>query len=366
MKIMQFVPGKVWGGAEQYIVDMSDAMTRRGHQVVMVSRGNPAVDARLRAAGCEFRSFDFSLLRRRKAVRELAEYIAAERPDLIHVHNTWSVPIARRALQRSGHRAALVMTRHESRRSRVNPLLRSIFRTIDQIIFVSDFTRRMWGGVNSWIVPEKNTVIINSIPDNEQPEAEPLREKYAIPDRTPIIMYTGRVRKSKGCGLIIEALGALADLPWAMVFVGSCKPADYEKKLRQRAGELGIGDRVFFEGFRSDARALTRQADIGVAPSIVVDSCPLSPLEFMKEGKCVIVSDSGGQPEYVDDGVTGIIARRADLQSLIAALCTALTDSALRRHMGEQARQYFDEHLNYDQFIDRTLEVYTKATKEIK
>lgn len=366
MKIMQFVPGKVWGGAEQYIVDMADALTRRGHRVVMVSRGNPTVDTRLRAANCQFRSFDFSFLNQRKAIRELSEYIAAERPDLVHVHNTWSVPIARRALQRSGHRAALVMTRHESRRSRVNPLLRPIFRTIDQIIFVSDFTRSMWGGVNTWIEPDRTAVIINSIPDNEQPETESLRTKYNISEQTPILMYTGRVRKSKGCGLIVEALGALTDLPWAMIFVGSCKPADYEQKLRHRAGELGIGDRVFFEGFRSDARALIRQADIGVAPSIVVDSCPLSPLEFMKEGKCVIVSDSGGQPEYVDDCVTGIIARRADLQSLIDALRNALTNSSMRRQLGKQARQYFDEHLNYDQFIDRTLEVYNKATKEIE
>lgn len=352
---MLVFPGKVWGGAEQYVLDLGHALEQQGNNVKYVCRDSRAVISRLEGR-VDFNVVKMGGLLDRKSAKELSRLLKGI--DVVHVHEASHVRIVMEAATMAGEKPRVVLTRHIARPSRTMPWNRSAMKKLHRMIFVSDLARNLWCGANRWMPAEKCVTIHNSIPPYTKSDAENLRSRYGIDATTPLIMFTGRVRKSKGCGVLVEALGRLKELPWMMLFVGTCKPADYDKELLLDAREAGIADRIGFYGFSDNVRALLRQADIGVAPSIVREACPLSPMEFMQASKCIITTNNGAQPEYITDGVTGLLVKPASVSELEAALRTALTDTRKRDALGKAAGEYFESHLNYADFVKSIIKAY--------
>lgn len=360
MKIVQIFPGKVWGGAEQYVLDLGRALEAEGHRVEYMCRRAQAVTSRLDSQQTPYTIVDSDSLER-----------AAARCDIIHIHDGRFVKLADRAIRRSGSRARTVLTRHIARASRVMPWLRGSYRRLGAMIFVSEFSKRMWHDVNRWMPDEKCAVVHNSIPllpaDNDQDgkQTESLRTRFGIDPTTPMLMFTGRVRRSKGCEIIIEALAKIPE-PYAMVFVGAPKPADYDRTLLDLARRKGIAEKIHFHGFTPDARMLVAQADIGVQPSIVKEAFGLSMLEFMQAGKPVITTSNGAQPEYITDGKTGILVPADDPDHLAAAIEDLIRDPGLRHEIGERAADHYSAGLSYPKFVNSILNVYAKAVNHDK
>ncbi|MBD5333792.1 MAG: glycosyltransferase family 4 protein [Duncaniella sp.] len=358
MNIVQVFPGKIWGGAEQYILDLSTALTAQGHSLTYVTRDSEAVGSRLKASGNEYTPLPFRWALDRGTIRQLAEIIRSSEADVVNIHNTRFVPVAILANRLAGNRARVILTHHEAHRTPANIFFRHLFRQLDRIIFVSEMARKCWHGANRWFPEEKCTVVHNSIPPFEPSPVEALRDKYSIPADTPLLVFSGRVRESKGCGDIVRALSMLAHRKFAMVFIGSCHPKDYTGQLQALAAEHNIAGRIHFYGFSSEARQLMSQADIGISPSIVRDSFLLSNIEFQQNGVSIITTDNGGQPEYVTDRVTGLLVSPRKPEELAEAIDLLLTDVPLRKRIGEAGKKYFDDNLSYDKFIPRILRIY--------
>lgn len=349
MNIVQIFPGKVWGGAEQYVLDLGRALQSRGHTVSYLCRDASAVTERLRSE-----NVSFGIYRR-------GNVSIPPDTDIIHIHDSSFAGPVVKAAGRDADRAAVVFTRHIARASRVLPWRRGAYRRLSAMIFVSGLSETMWRSVNRWMPDEKCVVVHNSIPPATASEAAPsLRKKFGIPDTTPLLMFTGRVRRSKGCGVIIEALSRVKE-QYAMVFVGAAKPTDYTSTLQAMAEKAGIASSIHFYGFTPDARSLVTQADIGLQPSIVREAFGLSQLEFMQAGKPVITTSNGAQPEYIDSGRTGIIIPENDPQALAEALGQLLRSPGKRTEIGRAAANYYAEHLSYPTFVDRIINIYNKS-----
>ena len=135
------------------------------------------------------------------------------------------------------------------------------------------------------------------------------------------------------------------------------EPAD-PAKVGRLATELGIADKVVFAGFQHPVLPLVSAADMGVLASTVSEGCPLSPQEYMSQGRPVVVTDNGGQREYVVDGRNGLLVPPGDAQALACALSRLAADASLRQRMGQQAKADFDDHLNYDHFYQQIKTIY--------
>ncbi|MDE6370602.1 MAG: glycosyltransferase family 4 protein [Duncaniella sp.] len=359
MRILQIIPGKIWGGAEQYIVDLSQELVRRGHEVDFVAYDVPAVTEQLDKRGIRYTTLPMSWSLDRGGIKGLAEMLGEKDYDVVHVHATRFVPLAVKAAERSGSRARVVMTRHEAHRTAVPLWYRGIFRKLHRIIFVSDLVRRRYRGANSWITDGMTRVIHNSIPSYPLKEVESLREKYGIAQEIPLIMFAGRVKKSKGCTVIMKALARLADRPWDAVFIGAVKNEAYQRELEEIASKAGIRDRIHFYGFTPDARQFMRQADVALAPSVTLDSCPLSNIEYIQMGVCEISTNNGGQAEYLENERTALLVDPGDDMQLADALARVLDDEALRDRLAKAGREHFEQEMTYDRFVDKVLEAYS-------
>jgi len=128
--------------------------------------------------------------------------------------------------------------------------------------------------------------------------------------------------------------------------------------LQQKAKELDIDDKVVFAGFQHPVLPWVASSDIGLLPSTVSEGCPLSPQEYMSQGRPVIVTNNGGQREYVVDGINGFLVPPANPQALASALSSLVNDAALRQRLGKQAKEDFMNHLNYEHFYAQIQNIY--------
>jgi glycosyltransferase involved in cell wall biosynthesis len=100
---------------------------------------------------------------------------------------------------------------------------------------------------------------------------------------------------------------------------------------------FGIADRVHFMGHVDDLRAVWADNDLLVLSSFG-EGIPLTLVEAMLCGRPAVVTDVGGNTEWLEDGTTGFVAPAATPQSVAAALERAWAARPQWRQMGERAR----------------------------
>jgi glycosyltransferase involved in cell wall biosynthesis len=82
-------------------------------------------------------------------------------------------------------------------------------------------------------------------------------------------------------------------------------------------------------------------------------------IEAMAYGIPPIVTNSGGSPELVEDGVSGLVVAPGDAKAIAEAIVRLIRDPTLRLTMGKGARERIATHFRIEDTIQRTLELYT-------
>jgi colanic acid/amylovoran biosynthesis glycosyltransferase len=158
------------------------------------------------------------------------------------------------------------------------------------------------------------------------------------------ILIVGRFVEKKGIPYGLEAFAQVArERPNVVLrIVGDGPPrAEYE----QIARNTGVGDRIAFLGMQTHAELRDELAstDLLFAPSITVDGdvegVPTVMMEAAVRSIPVVAARSGGLPEVIDDGVTGLLVRERDVPALAGALSALVDDGARRLAMGRAARE---------------------------
>ena len=148
MKIIHIIPGKVWGGAEQYIIDLGEALGNMGHEVFYITRKAKAVTQRLNGR-YQYQEMVFRMPYDPIAICQLKKIFDKTEADVIHIHDVKFVPIAVMAARLSHKTPKVILTRHIARKSRTNWLSRRFFLPLDTIVFVSELAQKLWFEVNS-------------------------------------------------------------------------------------------------------------------------------------------------------------------------------------------------------------------------
>jgi glycosyltransferase involved in cell wall biosynthesis len=110
------------------------------------------------------------------------------------------------------------------------------------------------------------------------------------------------------------------------------------REYKDLAAELGISGSVTFTGLLTNPTAMGvyDASDIYCQPSVWQEACPLSVLEAMSAKLPVIASNTGGLPELVQDGQSGILVPVGGSQEICAAMELLLADPDLRLSMGRR------------------------------
>jgi len=190
--------------------------------------------------------------------------------------------------------------------------------------------------------------------------ARPPAATDGLPPREPgevRIGYFGRLSPEKGVHVLLQAFAALADdVPHARAFIVGDGPD--RAALEALAGRLGLGERVRFLGFRSDARALMGQVDV-VAHVPLYEGFGLVVLEAMAAGRPVVTSDApGGLRDIVRPGETGLVVPVGDIGATARALRCLAWAPELRQRLGRAGRERCLHHFSARATAERVLALY--------
>ncbi len=176
-------------------------------------------------------------------------------------------------------------------------------------------------------------------------------------EETFTILFVGRLEPRKGAKFLLRAMPRiLREVPRArLVVVGSGPMSGYYRSHLPNS----VADRVVFAG-RVSGEALTRyyaEADVFCSPATGGESFGIVLIEAMAAGAAVVASDIAGYRDVVKDGVTGLLVRRGDPDSIAEGLIRLARDGELRQRLtesaGSEVRQY-----SWDRVTARILDVY--------
>ena len=204
------------------------------------------------------------------------------------------------------------------------------------------------------LAADVRVVHLGTTPSHFRPgiDPRPLRRQHGL-DGGPWLLTVARLDFHKGIDTVIRALPAIrAAVPgarYAVAGVGSRRAA-----LEALVAELGLGDAVRLLGFvpEADLPALYNAADVFVLASrrhdLLVEGFGISCVEASASGLAVIGSRSGGIPEAVREGETGLLVDPDDPAAVAAAAVRVLEDEALRRRLGAAGRAAVEHYYNWD------------------
>jgi glycosyltransferase involved in cell wall biosynthesis len=184
-------------------------------------------------------------------------------------------------------------------------------------------------------------ILNGTVPRETANDGVALRRELGVPEGVPLIGAIGDLEGRKGYPFLLDAFRKLAlDWPDArLVVIGAPSEPDEVAALRRQAADPSLGGRALLPGYIPRAWRFASTFDVCVMPSLRFESFGMSALDAMWAGKPVVASRTGGLPEVVADGETGIIVPPGNADALAEALRGLLASPEKARRMGEAGRR---------------------------
>lgn len=203
-------------------------------------------------------------------------------------------------------------------------------------------------------------VHLGTDPTSFRPGIDPraLRARFDLPDDgTRWLVTVARLQQHKGMDTVIEALPAILarapDVRYAVAGVGPDR-----ERLEKRVEQLRLGDRVRFLGGvgDQDLPALYNLASVYVGASrraerLGVEGFGISLVEASACGLPVVAGNSGGVPDAVRDGETGVLVPPEEPAAFADAICRLLADPSAAKRMGQAGRRAVETYFNWDRVV---------------
>lgn len=214
-------------------------------------------------------------------------------------------------------------------------------RQATKMVAISDAVREHW--IKKGIRPEKIIRIYNGV-DDDMPQKADYRKSSSEPLR---LVMAGSISETKGQVQLVEALGKLPQEICERVtldIIGDVNmKSTYIKRVNKMIGG-GYSGHIRMLGYREDVCSLLHEYDCGVMCSRSEGFGRVT-AEYMMAGLPVIASDTGANPELVNEGKTGLFYRWGDTSDLAKKIELLADDALLCERMGLQAAAYAHANL---------------------
>ena len=272
-------------------------------------------------------------------------------------------------LRRAGVTKIIALTHgHEVWWSKVWPFtwaMKSIARNVDHLTYLGEFTRQ---AISRTINSSAQSAMVKIAPgidtDHFAPtDSSELTSELGLTDKK-VIVSVGRLVHRKGQDVLIEAMPhLLKEIPDVhLVLIGE---GPYRGYLETRVKNLGIDSKVTFIG-RITYVDLPRYICLGevfVMPSrsrlagLEVEGLGIVYLEASACGLPVIAGDSGGAPDAVVEGVTGLVVNGKDQHALATSIAALLNDQERAREMGRKGREWVIDQWRWEIWSEKFREL---------
>ena len=357
----------------QHVLQLATGLAAKGFDAQIACPGDADMLRSALAAGIEVRPVPIvgplSPLRDLEAVLVLRDIIRRGSFDIVHAHGSKAGLIGRIAAMSAGAKHSVMTVHNDVLGGSVRPALRRTVTRVERflaghtsrIITVSDALRAEL--IETIGLDPALTVTVHNGVDLAPYLASiapgPARDRYGIPRDAIVFGQAARFAPQKGHEtLVAAAVPVLEKLPNAYLLLAGDGPL--LEPVRRAAARTTVSSRILFPGFETDVRGLLAALDV-FASSPVSEGLGMAAIEAMGAGLPVVSVRTGGVPEVVADGETGILTEPGDVSGLTAAMLRLGRDPMLRLAMGEAGRRRAIEEFSEEEMLERTALVYREV-----
>lgn len=364
LRLVHLLQGLEIGGLEMIVVHLLEALDPSRYRVQVVCYDQPGPLAH-RLGRCGIPS---CLLKRRPGVDmgyifRLARYLAAVRPDILHLHNPTAFFYGTLA-GRLARVPAIIYTEHgrDLASSKHNKILHRVLgRMVDQVVAVSESGRYL---LEQEGVPAGRILTLHNGIDARRfmapADSRGVRAHLGFEEDQPLIGIVARLDPVKNHASLLRAMQRVIDTyPDAALLVIGDGPL--RKDLEGLAAGLGLGRGIRFLGTRDDVPELLGALDVLVLCSLS-EGLSVSLIEECAAGKPVVATAVGGNAEIVEHGRTGLLVPPGDDGALAGAIIDLLDDPQRASSLGQAARRKFLAEFTLERMVSRYVEIYERCS----
>lgn len=185
-----------------------------------------------------------------------------------------------------------------------------------------------------------------------------LRKEFNL-GSSKVIAFSGLVCPRKQPDFLIEAIGRSQKEghDWQLLIAGPEGEQVYIQKLRQRAEELGVVDRVHWIGFTYEIERVYAAADVYSLPS-TNEGMPASVIEAMATGLPVVITDFSSCHDVVPTEREGVVVKQTDVDALYKGLEAFLENPERLRVGSKAAQEHSAKNFDAEIVLDRYEEMF--------
>ncbi|MCX5722242.1 MAG: glycosyltransferase family 4 protein [Nitrospirae bacterium] len=328
------------GGAERDLIALLKMLDRDKWEPHVVCPGTGPLLGQLQALAVPTHALTlppwrklFSFFQRRSAARRLGTLVGQLKPAMIHVNDIWWVPHTLRAVRYNP--TSLPIVAHVRQEIEPAKVRRYELDRVDAVVAISRQIEQslIAGGVS---VSRVRTLYSGIDLSGNQPTADgqAICQMIGAPNGAVLLGTIANLFPRKGYEVMLRALPAIIRAVPAVhyVIVGSDE-GGYADRLKRLAQELKIAEHVHMVGFQDPVQPFLAVLDLYVHPALM-EGFGIAVVEAMAMGKAVVATTTGGLPEVVAEGETGLLVPPGDAESLAVTVVSLLEDKVRREQMG--------------------------------
>jgi len=343
------------GGAQLALLDILDAVVHRGWNPLLLAPGHGALlqeaaARRIPAHSLPMRSLTNGSKTAADVIRyfadlpvaraEIARLGALQRADILYINGPRLLPAA------IGFDIPVIFHAH----SFVNGIapralaIHTLRRSKATLMAASRFAAAPF----KWAARSRTHIVYNGSPDLRTPRERNRRDRLRVG-------VVGRIAPEKGQLDFVQAVRKLGTDAACFTIHGSSLfgDVDYDQKVRS----LAEGTQVRFEPWSNDFRSIYSNLDILAVPSLANEASTRVIMEAFSAGVAVIAYPSGGIPEMVDSGKTGVLTQSARPDQLASSIRTLLDDRPLLESLTHAGRTEWERRFTKKRFQTSVCEV---------
>ena len=350
------------GGLENGLVNILNHLDDRfAHTIMCLSRSGRMAE-RIKNSHVKIIEMHLPTDRFRFPVIRLAREFQRVSPDIVHTRG-WATVDAICAARLAGV-SGVIHGEHgreagdPSGRSRKRNIVRKCLSPlVNRFVTVSD-------DLKSWLIrtvgiPESKVTTIHNGVDTRRfspEERSACRISLGLDESVFTIGTVGRLDPVKDHKSLLQGFLPIARSaqPACLIIAGE---GPMRRAIESLSVELGIAEKVWLLGERHDIPQVLKACDVFTLTSIA-EGISNTILEAMASALPVVARRVGGNPELIDDGVSGYLVNAGDVTALTAAYETYLYNPKLRDEHGRNARARAEQTFSLERMASRYAQLY--------
>lgn len=363
LRILQISSASSFGGGERYVVDLTNALHQRGHDLYLAVRPRSPLIEHLHLLPAKIKTLPLRNALDVQSAHELARFVRKHQIEVVHAHMARDYSLAAYATRRNRD-AKLIVTRHVL--FPLNRLHRQTLARAHCVIAVSNAVARELR--NQRVTRDELITVVHNGIDTERftqalagfDRAEYLRSK-GLPADSLLVGSIGELRTLKRHDDFIRAAAIVAQhfpqTHFVLAGIDTSPSGEVRQQLEQLVKQLQLNDRFHFLGWLDDAAKLLAALDVFVSAS-ETESFGLAIAEAMAAGTAVVATATDGACEVIENQKSGLLVPISDPPHLADAIATLLANEPQRRVIGQRAQDEVRSRFSLRRMVDEIERIY--------